>query len=774
MCNFKALKLIFLISFISTTMKKFFFALYIFLTYSVTGQADVPMLIPQPQQMWWDEGTFELNTNTVIVVNAIYKKRLRNEIQYLSNKLSTATGFKLSKTRVTTPKTNYIYCTLNDSISDKPDFYALKITPQNILIEATSNSGVFYAVQTLLQLFLPPVYQAQKTIQTWQVPCGLIVDYPKFAWRGLLLDCSRHFMEKDFIKRYIDLLAYHKMNVLHWHITEDQGWRITIDSYPKLTEIGAWRKGEEGEQYGGFYSKATIKEIVAYAAKRHITVVPEIELPGHCQAALAAYPAFSCTGGPFEVETEWGVFKEIYCAGNEETFHFLETVLMEVMELFPSKYIHIGGDEVPKYRWERCAKCKARMKTENLPDTHALQSYFIQRIAHFLQKNNRILIGWDEIMEGGLAEGAIVQSWRGFEGAKKAAEMGHYTIVSPTSHAYFDYDLKAIDVEKVYAFNPIPSDLPADAMSFVLGGECNMWSERAPQATVDSKVFPRLLAMTEVLWTATPLEERNYSNFYTRMQYHYQRLDAMGVDYGFETVPVSLEYSLAEIPQAPLTINLQAGTPDLALFYTLDGTKPNINSTAYTSTFTIDKSVVLQVQAYKNGQTYGDMFSCLYNKHLTNGIEPILTHAYSQHYTGGGNKALSNGLRGSLDFRDGHWQGIQYNDVIATFNTNGITTPINSVKVGCYQYNNSWIFLPTAIVIETSSDGQNFVPIAEIQNDISPKKRGQFLHTFYIPFDEPVKATAIRVRAKNIQHCPDWHEASGSKAWLFIDEIIFE
>ena len=317
-------------------------------------------------------------------------------------------------------------------------------------------------------------------------------------------------MEKDFVKRYIDLLALYKMNVLHWHLTEDQGWRIAIDKYPKLTEVGAWRDDGQGGKYGGFYTKEDIREVIEYATERGITVVPEIELPGHSQAALAAYPQFSCTGGPFEVETEWGVFKEIYCAGNDSTFIFLEDVLSEVMELFPSEYIHIGGDEVPKYRWEHCEKCQRRIHIEGLYDEHELQSYFISRIGNFLATKERKMIGWDEILEGGLPEGATVQSWRGFDGAKTAVLSGHQAIVSPTSHAYFDYGLNDIDLEKVYEFNPIPEGISQKEEILVLGGECNMWSERAPQHKVDSKVFPRMIAMSEVLWSGN--DQKNFLN----------------------------------------------------------------------------------------------------------------------------------------------------------------------------------------------------------------------------------------------------------------------
>ncbi|MEO1255783.1 MAG: beta-N-acetylhexosaminidase, partial [Bacteroidota bacterium] len=437
--------------------------------------------------------------------------------------------------------------------------YQLTVSGSGVSIKANTEITLMHGLQSLRQLLY---------LHGQELPFVEIQDNASFQWRGMLLDCSRHFMEKEFVKRYIDLLALYKMNVLHWHLTEDQGWRIEIDKYPKLTEIGAWRDDDNGGKYGGFYTKEDIREIVAYATVRGVEVVPEIELPGHSQAALAAYPQFSCTGGPFEVETEWGVFKEIYCAGNDSTFFFLEDVLREVMELFPSKYIHIGGDEVPKYRWEHCEKCQRRIAIEGLHDEHELQSYFIKRVSNFLKANDKQLIGWDEILEGGLPENAIVQSWRGFEGAKEAVGLGHQAIVSPTSHAYFDYGLNDIDMERVYDFNPIPEGAKEEDKSLILGGECNMWSERAPQEKVDSKVFPRILAMAEVLWSGA--EGKDYEGFRERVVKHYKMLDQLGVTYGFETVPVKIT---TETKDSKLFASLDSYDDGISIFYSQNGSR---------------------------------------------------------------------------------------------------------------------------------------------------------------------------------------------------------
>lgn len=426
--------------------------------------------------------------------------------------------------------------------------YEISATPERVRLRGASAAGCFYAAQTLLQLLdLLPVSEPRPERTAHSMACGTITDAPRFGHRGLLLDAGRHVIPIDMVKRYLDLMALHKLNVLHWHLTEDQGWRIEIRRYPELTEIGAWRKAtRESEQprdpegrYGGFYTQAEVREIVAYAAARHIRVVPEIELPGHSGAALAARPELSCTGGPFEVVTAWGVHEDIYCAGNDATFEFLENVLSEVIELFPSELIHIGGDEAPKARWKKCPKCQARMKAEGLRSEEELQSYFVRRIGRFLESKGRRLVGWDEILEGGLAENAIVQSWRGTRGAIEAARAGHDVVMSPTSHCYLDYAqgdgvgeprfMGFIPLERVYEFEPLPPELPAAEARHILGGEGALWTEHASPALLDRQAFPRLSALAEVFWS--PRDSRNWGGFQTRLRTHTKRLESLGVRY---------------------------------------------------------------------------------------------------------------------------------------------------------------------------------------------------------------------------------------------------
>ncbi len=700
-------------------------------------------IIPKPTELTVKQGSFTINKETTLyfdesaialsdVVSEYFKSITTYSLGLLEEEGANSISFSVIDLSI--------------------DEYRIVVSDESIKITGGSEIALLNGFQSLRQILL--------TNGTNTIPALEIVDKPKFEWRGLLLDCSRHFMEKDFVKRYIDLLALYKMNVLHWHLTEDQGWRIEIDKYPKLTEVGAWRDDGDGGVYGGFYTKEDIREVVSYAMERGITVVPEIELPGHSQAALAAYPELSCTGGPFEVETEWGVFKEIYCAGNDSTFIFLEDVLTEVMELFPSEYIHIGGDEVPKYRWEQCTKCQNRIHSEELHDEHELQSYFIGRIGKFLAANGRKMIGWDEILEGGLPEGATVQSWRGFEGAATAVKMGHKAIVSPTSHAYFDYGLNDIDLERVYSFNPIPEDLRDQEQDFILGGECNMWSERAPQPKVDSKVFPRITAMAEVLWSGT--SDKNFEEFRDRLSKHYLMLESLGVNYGFETVPVEVSTKTEE---GALIVSLTSYDSTIAISY-LDGDKQHV----YEGPKVITKPSQWAILFSKGSTTFKDTIFQKFDPHLANGLIPQVDADYNPNYTAGGVGGLTNGAKGSNKFRDGNWQGYWGDDVVAALDL-GEEKLINELSSGFLQYNNAWIFFPVEVTYEVSDDGVTYTQLGTVKNNDNPRNKEQMTQEYAFKISEPLKARFVRMKAKNLGVCPEWHDAAGSKAWLFIDEF---
>lgn len=524
---------------------------------SVTLAADTKItVIPKPMEIRPAPGHFVVGQKT-----AIYAQSGRSDVKkvakYLSEQLRPATGLSLvvlEQSKAQVPVDSFLLTTENSDSSLGDEGYELLVTKSNVVLRAQKPAGLFYGVQTLRQL-LPPQIESRKKVPgvDWTIPCVEITDKPRFEWRGSLLDCCRQFMTVPFVKRYIDLLAYHKMNRFHWHLTDDPGWRIEIKKYPKLTEISAWRNSGPGylrlpddppktdEIYGGYYTQEDIKDIVDYARSRYVIVVPEIEMPGHSSSALVAYPELSCTGGPFKVQNTMGISDDVFCPGNEKTFEFLEDVLSEVVELFPSLYIHIGGDECPKKRWEKCPKCQARIKAEGLKDEHELQSYFVKRIEKVLLSKNRRLIGWDEILEGGLAPQATVQSWRGMKGAIEASQQGHDVVASPTSHCYFDYPytkqqaasfpnwMSVLPTEKVYTFEPLPEDLTPAQQRHILGGEGNIWTEVAPQEQVDSRAYPRLTALAETLWS--PKELRNWDDFSDRLQSHYKRLDVLGVDY---------------------------------------------------------------------------------------------------------------------------------------------------------------------------------------------------------------------------------------------------
>lgn len=476
-------------------------------------------------------GAYRITPETVIVsgVGTILEAR------YLSRALSPALGFELGVSPMEgdagTPPAG-IVLRLDPTVTSGPEGYRLESNEAGVTITARHPAGILYGCQTLRQL-LPVEILAESRVDgiEWLVPSVSIEDHPRFGWRGHLFDTCRHFFTVDEVKRAIDLLAFHKCNRFHWHLTEDQGWRIEIKRYPKLTEIGAWRTEKDGARYGGFYTQDEVRDVVAYAAERHVMVVPEIELPGHSTAALASYPELGCTGGPYVVLNDWGVIKDVYCAGRDETFTFLENVLEEVLALFPSQYIHIGGDECPKDRWKACPRCQARIAAEGLKDEHELQSYFIKRFDQWLAARGRRLIGWDEILEGGLAPGAIVQSWRGVEGGIEAANARHDVIMSPHTFCYLDYSYGVTSLEKTFSYEPVAKELGRGRARHVLGVEGNMWTEWVPTiAKYDFQTYPRMAAIAELGWS--PTRGRKWEDFEARMEKHKKRLEMLGVKYG--------------------------------------------------------------------------------------------------------------------------------------------------------------------------------------------------------------------------------------------------
>ena len=518
----------------------------------IVNTPDDYQIIPKPENLTIAKGRFLINSKTTIISDS----SLTKESMYLSELLGKATKINFQVAESTSGKSS-IKLQLDQTI-ENPEGYTLVIDYDAVVISGKTPAGIFYGIQSLRQLMPTDIETTEGELNEFTVPAVKISDSPRYGYRGMHLDEGRHFFGVASVKKYLDLIAMHKMNTFHWHLTEDQGWRIEIKKYPKLTEIGGFRKGTaiglagtrnapytyDTIPYGGFYTQEEIKEVVTYAADRHITVIPEIELPGHSLAALAAYPQFGNGTGPYEVAKRWGIFTEIY-APTEETFGFLEDVLTEVMALFPSKFIHIGGDEVLKKEWEESAYAQALIKREGLKDEHELQSYFVQRIEKFLNKNGRDMIGWDEILEGGLAPNATVMSWRGVEGGIAAAKQHHKVIMTPGTHCYFDYyqapQNERIDepitgssrhttVEKVYAYEPIPEGLNDEETNYILGAQGNVWTEYMPTwDRVEYKVLPRMTALSEVVWSSR--ESRNWDDFHQRLQHIAKRYDALGYTY---------------------------------------------------------------------------------------------------------------------------------------------------------------------------------------------------------------------------------------------------
>jgi N-acetyl-beta-hexosaminidase len=507
-------------------------------------------LIPVPVHCKMGKGEFTFSPQTEICLTSD-NPEMRNAIALLSERLERSAGFRLNITSKAN-SSHGIICRINSTISNK-ERYKLQVTPHRIEVMAATPAGIFYAMQTIRQL-LPAAIDKDSlcTGVKWSIPCVEIEDYPRYPYRGLMLDVCRHFFPVSFVKKYIDYLAYHKMNRFHWHLTDDQGWRIEIKKYPKLTEASAFRErtliGHYSDKprrwdishYGGYYTQDQIREVIAYAQKRFVTIIPEIEMPGHAEAALAAYPNLSCSGGPFEVVGDWGIRKDIYCT-REETFQFIQDVLSEVAALFPSEYIHIGGDEAPKLRWSRCFACQERIKKEGLKDEHELQSYFIRRMEDFLQTKGKRIIGWDEILEGGLAPNATVMSWRGTEGGIAAARQHHDVIMTPLQSVYLDhYQSKSKDeplaiggylpLKNVYSFEPTPSSLKPEEAAHILGVQGNLWTEYiATEQYAEYMAFPRAAAIAETAWS--PKGNKDWDAFLQRLNGLLLHYDAMGINY---------------------------------------------------------------------------------------------------------------------------------------------------------------------------------------------------------------------------------------------------
>jgi len=578
-------------------------------------------IIPRPAQIIEQSGSFIVGQDTRVLVGN--HDSLKFESQYLANIIRKHTGLNINIVPI--PKDRMIHkditLRLVPNISKSDEGYQLHVGKEGISILANTSTGIFYGIQSLLQLFPPSFFAASRQKENWEIPYCSIKDSPRFSYRGMLLDVSRHFFPPADIKQYIDMLAMYKFNTFHWHLTDDQGWRIEIKKYPKLTEIGAWRDstliGRSNtkparytvKRYGGFYTQAQIRDIVHYASQRHITIIPEIEMPGHSEAALAAYPALACTPGPFHVGTTWIGFYDIYCP-KEKTFRFLENVLTEVMELFPSKYIHIGGDEVPKGRWKSSKLCQKIIKREGLKNEDGLQSWFIHRIGQFLNAHGRKMIGWDEILEGGIPPHATVESWRGVQGGIEAASQGHDVIMTPIKYCYFTryqanpkFQPFAVGgfttLKKVYSYEPVPAELNAREAKHILGAEGCVWTEYMPDfKRVQYMALPRMAALAEVDWT--PANKKNWPDFQRRISQHFLIYQGLGYNYcqGSYHVNIVVKDSMA----SGFQVVLQSEIYHPEIHYTKDGSRPSLNSKKYVKPFVVPGGTTIQAAVFVKGK----------------------------------------------------------------------------------------------------------------------------------------------------------------------------
>lgn len=766
-----------------------YFILFIFLGVSHLLSAQEPVrIIPVPVSLSTTDGYFTIDKNSSLEFD---KKNidLSHAANFFNSYIQQISGESLP---INTNSNNHVIkLEIKKTAEIGDEGYLLRVSPEQINITANTKAGIVYGMQTLFQT-LPPI----RTNAALRIPCMDIKDYPQFKWRGMHLDVCRHFFSVEMVKEYIDLMAAYKFNTFHWHLTDDQGWRIEIKKYPKLTSIGSWRADRTGipwdacqptqpgeaTSYGGYYTQQQIRDIVAYAADRNITIVPEIEMPGHSAAAISAYPWLSCTQQP-QLTITGGIYpaniQSSMCPSNDSVYTFLENVLSEVMQLFPSKYIHIGGDEVDKTPWKNDPRCQAFMKKMGFTKEDQLQSYLIQRIEKFLIAHHRKLVGWDEILEGGLAPEATVMSWRGESGGIQAAKMKHDVVMTPGKPLYFDHyqagpegEPTAIGgfntLKMVYQYSPIPKELGPEYAKYVLGAQANLWTEFIPTVQqVEYMVLPRMLALSEVLWS--PEKNKDFNDFYQRLQPQFK----MFGEKGFNFSPGNYTVSIKPFSQnGKLFVQLSSDIPGASIFYSTDLSDPGIESTHYTNPISIDSSVTIKAVTVINDQVMGTKAAeQRFVIDLAVGKNVTYANPVSKYYIADGPNTLTDGIRGSFVVGK-YWHGFDGNDLVATIDL-GDTATIQQITLGCLQKYNDWIFLPQFVTYEISEDGIHYTQIGWEKNTISPEDQRPLRKDFTARFPAQ-KARYIRVMAKNIGTCPKGHPGEGKSAWLFADEIVVD
>ena len=742
-------------------------------------------VVPMPLEInTTQQASFLLKSGVTVYYPAGNEKMQRNA-EFLASYVKAQTGIELQVQAGEGGKGGIVLQL--GLANDNPEAYQLKVDANQVVISSPSEAGVFYGIQTLRKAV--DVAESSNV----ELPAVEIKDQPRFGYRGMMLDVGRHFFSMDEIKTYIDMMALHNINRFHWHLSEDQGWRIEIKKYPKLTEIGSMRKETvighnsgkyDGKPYGGFYTQEQAKEIVAYAAERYITVIPEIDLPGHMQAALAAYPELGCTGGPYEVWTQWGVSDNVLCAGNDQTIQFIKDVLAEIVEIFPSEYIHVGGDECPKVKWSTCPKCQARIKALGLKSDNKhtkeerLQSYVIHEAEEFLNSKGRKMIGWDETLEGGLAPNATVMSWRGEAGGIEAAKQHHDVVMTPNTYLYFDYyqskDTETepmaiggyLPIERVYSYEPMPKSLSPEEQKYIVGVQANLWTEYIPDfKQVQYMVLPRMAALSESQWCAP--EKKNYEAFLQRVSRLVNIYAKNGWNYATHIFDVMLDLK----PNTETgTLDAVARTIDNApIYYTLDGSEPTTASEKYTDVIKIDKPCTLRTVAIRpSGSSKITKDEISFSK---SSMKPItMLQPINKQYEFSGATVLVDGMTGNMNYKTGRWIAFYTNDLEAVIDLKE-ATEISSMTLHTCVEKGDWIFDTRGITVSVSDDNQTFKEVASEAYPAMKESDPNQIYTHELKFD-PVKTRYVKVKALSEQKIPSWHGGKGNPGFLFVDEII--